>query len=209
MLLRASWFACALLTAVHAAAAQETPRPCPTTCRQELLAPRTLRAALIDAASAPTIDGRPDEAIWARAEVASDFVQSRPSPGAPARLASRARVLADARALYVALEYDDPSPDRIIAPLARRDDETTSDWAFVEIDARHDRRSGFSFGVNPRGVQVDGLWVGDTTYDASWNAVWEAAARVTPLGWTAEFRIPFSQLQFTLPPGDRPLLNWS
>ena len=86
------------------------------------------------------------------------------------------------------------NPSKILAPFPRRDDETTSDWVFVEIDSRHDRRSGFSFGVNPRGVQVDGTWANDVIYDASWNGVWQSGARIDSLGWTAEYRIPFSQI---------------
>src|SRR5262249_55074311 len=153
----------------------------------------------------PVVDGLLDEAAWAEAPVATDFVESTPRPGAPASIRSEARVLADGAALYVALRYYDPDPARIQAPMPRRDDETTSDWAFVEIDSRYDRRTGFSFGVNPRGVQVDGLWLSDTQYDSSWNAVWQSAARIDDLGWTAEFRIPFSQIAFSLPAGAREL----
>jgi hypothetical protein len=184
-----------------ASAGGDPQRPCPTTCRQDLLARRTLHAVPIPRTEAPVIDGRLDDPVWARAERATGFVESTPRPGAPASLVSEARVLADDRALYVALVYDDPRPDTIVAPLVRRDDETTSDWAFVEIDSRHDRHSAFSFGVNPRGVQVDGAWVSDTDYDSSWNAVWQAAGALGPHGWTAEFRIPFSQLAFLLPEG--------
>lgn len=166
---------------------------------------RTLHAARL-AGPAPRIDGRLDEPAWRGAEVATDFVESRPRPAAVASLVSRARVVVDDDALYVALEYDDPTPGAIRAPLARRDDETTSDWAFVEIDSRHDRHTGFSFGVNPRGVQVDGLWLSDTLYDSAWNAVWSAAAATTARGWSAEFRIPFSQLSFALPPDARAMV---
>ncbi|HEY3566412.1 MAG TPA: DUF5916 domain-containing protein [Thermoanaerobaculia bacterium] len=175
--------------------------PCPTPagCDPALLERRTLDALRIPGPP-PVIDGRLDEPAWSRAPVATGFTQSRPRPGALASLPSEARVLVDGEAVYVGLTYLDPEPAKILTPLARRDDETVSDWAFVEIDSRHDRRSGFSFGVNPRGVQVDGLWTDDTSYDASWNAVWEAAAHVDAHGWTAEFRIPFSQLAFSLPP---------
>jgi hypothetical protein len=173
---------------------------CPTDgCDPALLARRSLAAARISG-EPPVIDGRLDEPAWSQAPVATGFTQNRPRPGAPASLRSEARVLVDGEAIYVGLTYFDPEPAKIQAPLARRDDETVSDWAFVEIDSRHDRRSGFSFGVNPRGVQVDGLWVDDIVYDPSWNAVWEGAARVSSDGWTVEVRIPFSQLAFSLPP---------
>jgi len=158
--------------------------------------------------AAPVIDGRLDEPAWREAPVATGFTQNRPRPGAPSSLRSEARVLVDDEAIYIGLSYFDPEPAKIQAPLARRDDETISDWSFVEIDSRHDRRSGFSFGINPRGVQVDGLWADDVVYDPSWNAVWESAARVNADGWTVEVRIPFSQLAFSLPSGDSPEMTW-
>jgi hypothetical protein len=157
------------------------------------LALRSVRAVRV-AGAVPVIDGRLDEEIWQGAPVATDFVRSHPHPGTIAALRTEARVAYDDDALYVALRMYDPHPGKILAPFPRRDDETTSDWVFVEIDSRHDRRSGFSFGVNPRGVQVDGTWANDVLYDASWNGVWQSGARIDSLGWTAEYRIPFSQI---------------
>jgi hypothetical protein len=162
------------------------------------LLPRSLAAVHITGA-APVIDGRLDDAVWRHAPVARDFVQSGPHPGAPAVWRTRARVAYDDRALYVAMRMFDPHPDSIVAPVPRRDDETVSDWAFAEIDSRHDHRTGFSFGLNPRGVQADGAWSNDVAYDGSWDGVWEGAARIDSAGWTAEFRIPLSQLPYTVP----------
>lgn len=144
--------------------------------------------------SAPLIDGRVTEAVWCDATPATDFVQSGPAPGAIATLPTAVRVLFDASAVYVAVRLFDPHPDSIMSPYPRRDDEVTSDWVFVEMDTRFDRRSGFSFGLNPRGVQVDGSWWDDVNYDPAWNGVWQGAASVDSAGWWAEFRIPFSQL---------------
>jgi uncharacterized protein DUF5916 len=142
----------------------------------------------------PRLDGRLDEPAWCAAPPLTDFVQSGPSPGALATLPTLARVLYDDEAVYVAVRLYDPHPDSIVAPYPRRDDETTSDWLFLEIDSRLDRRSAFSFGVNPRGVQVDGAWAGDVRYDPAWNGVWSSAARVDSAGWIVEYRIGFSQL---------------
>src|SRR3954468_8572912 len=189
------------------AAKAETPS-CPSPgCDPALLARRSLAAVRISGET-PVIDGRLDEPAWSQAPIATGFTQNSSHPGAPSSLRSEARVLVDDEAIYVGLTYFDPEPAKIQAPLARRDDETISDWAFVEIDSRHDRRSGFSFGVNPRGVQVDGLWIGDSAYDPSWNAVWEGAARVNADGWTVEVRIPFSQLAFSLPAAGAGELVW-
>ena len=83
------------------------------------------------------MDGQLGGTVWERAERATGFVESRPNPGSPSRLVSEARVVADDDAIYVALVYKEVAdPDAIVAPLARRDDETTSDWAFVEKSTR-------------------------------------------------------------------------
>ena len=154
---------------------------------------RTAHASRVRDA-APTLDGRLDDPAWCLAAPFTASVMSSPAPGAIASLPTVTRVLFDDDAIYVGVRLWDPAPDSILAPYPRRDDETTSDWVFVELDTRHDRRSGFSFGLNPRAVQVDGLWYDDVNYDAAWNGVWQGASVVDSAGWSAEFRIPYSQL---------------
>ncbi|HSR98330.1 MAG TPA: DUF5916 domain-containing protein [Kofleriaceae bacterium] len=157
-----------------------------------LLAPRSLTAHRTPAAL--QLDGRLDEPAWDSAAPGEQFMQSSPAPGEPAHLHTTFKVLFDDDALYVGVRLEDPAAAAIQAPLGRRDDENSSDWCFVEIDSRRDRRTAYSFGVNPAGMQVDGVFVNDTDYDSSWNAVWEAATRIDGGGWTAEYRIPFSIL---------------
>lgn len=160
---------------------------------------RSISAVRIDGPR-PHIDGRLDEPLWQRLlsdphTAVTDFVESSPRPGSIPPLRTIAAFAYDDDAMYVAVRAFDPHPDSIVAPYPRRDYETRSDWIFVEIDTRHDRRSAWSLGVNPRGVQVDGSWSFDVDYDYTWNAVWESAAHVDSLGWTVEYRIPFSQLR--------------
>ena len=58
-------------------------------------------------------------------------------------------------------------------------------------------RPAFVFGLNPKGVKDDFLRFDDAGgIDNGWDAVWDGAAKVDSLGWTAEFRIPLSQLRF-------------
>jgi len=185
--------AIALLAVAPHAAAQALRRAGPSPGTDDILARRSVTAVRL-ANRPPAIDGRLDDDVWRTAPIATDFVQSRPTPGAVAVQRTEARLAFDDDALYVAVRMFDPHPERIVAPFPRRDFETTSDWVFVEIDSRHDRRSAFSFGVNPRGVQVDGTWSNDVVYDPAWNGVWQSAARIDSLGWTVEYRIPFSQL---------------
>lgn len=144
-----------------------------------------------------TVDGRLDEPAWAGAQEAGNFVQFQPNPGAPASQRTVARVLYDDDAVYVGARLYDSAPDSVVARLARRDDAVFSDWFFVLLDSYHDRRTGFAFGVNPRGVKVDLQYSEDTREDPGWDAVWDAAITRDADGWTAEFRIPLSQLRFS------------
>ena len=171
--------------------------------RTGLLAPRSLTATR--ATGSIRIDGTLDEPAWAAAPIGTPFIQQSPRPGNEATLHTTVRVLVDDTAIYIGVRLDDASAHAIQAPIGRRDDENNSDWCFVEIDSRRDRRTAFSFGVNPAGMQVDGVFVDDTSYDSTWNAVWDAAATVDDHGWTAEYRIPFSVLAFDRPAPGRPM----
>ncbi len=185
--MRAMLPALLLLAAVPLGA--QAPREAPAAER------RTLQAATLD--GQVRLDGRLDEAAWAAAEPAGDFVQSYPEPGKPASQRTEVRVLAGPDALYVGARMFDTRPDSIAAQLARRDASGTySDRVLVFIDAYDDRRTAFHFAVNPRGVKQDSYYSDDTREDVNWDAVWDVATGVDSLGWTAEFRIPYSQLRF-------------
>ncbi|HST59751.1 MAG TPA: DUF5916 domain-containing protein [Longimicrobium sp.] len=156
---------------------------------------RAVQAATLE--GAVRLDGRLDEAAWAAAEPAGDFVQAYPEAGKPASERTEVRVLAGPDALYVGARMFDTRPDSIAAQLARRDASGTySDRVLVYVDAYDDRRTAFHFAVNPRGVKQDSYYSDDTREDVSWDAVWDVATAVDSLGWTAEFRIPYSQLRF-------------
>ena len=146
-------------------------------------------------AAATVIDGRLDEPGWAATPVAGGFTQFSPAPGAPASEATEVRALYTATDLYVALRMFDREPGRIDRRLARRDEGGPSDWAWLVIDGDRDRRTAYHFGVNAAGARIDGYRYNDNEYDGSWDGVWEVAVRRDSLGWTAEFRIPFAQLQ--------------
>ena len=147
---------------------------------------------------APALDGRLDEAAWGRAEAASSFTQRFPAPGTPATQRTEVRVLYDDAAIYVGMRLHDEVAAGIAAQLGRRDaNGIYSDWAHVLIDSYHDRRTAFRFSVTPRGVQKDVLHYDDFEEDVNWDAVWEVATSQDEGGWTAEFRIPLSQLRFS------------
>src|SRR5437879_4584036 len=148
------------------------------------------------AAQPPAIDGRDDDAVWREAPPITGFQEWRPSEGGPPKLPTEAKIAYDAANLYVFVRAFDPHPDSIITVLARRDYFTPSDMIWLFLDSYHDRRTGYEFGVNPSGVKLDAQIYNDGNEDFAWDAVWEVATRVDSLGWTAEFRIPLSQLRY-------------
>jgi hypothetical protein len=148
------------------------------------------------AAQAPTIDGRDNDAVWRSAPPITEFREFMPVEDDDPRFPTEAKVAYDAHNIYVFVRAFDPSPDSILELLARRDIRTPSDQLKVVVDSYYDRRSGYEFAVNPAGVKRDYAIYNDADEDDAWDGVWEVAARVDSLGWTAEFRIPLSQLRY-------------
>ena len=132
--------------------------------------------------------------------MADHFRQRDPDEGKPATERTEVRVLYDADALYVAVRLFDSDPAGVSARLNARDGGTDADHVTVLLDPRHDHRTGVRFTVTAAGVQGDSAISNDTFTDDSWDAVWTSAVTQDGQGWTAELRIPFSQLRF--PGGD-------
>jgi len=159
--------------------------------------PEPVRTAL--AARTPTevrVDGVADEAVWSQATPVGDFRQYDPEPDADPTLRTEFRVAYDEHDLYVFVRAYDAHPDSIMRALSRRDVRGPSDQIGIYVDSYRDRRTGFAFYVNPDGVKRDFAVSDDSNEDSSWNGVWDVATRVDSLGWTAEFRIPLSQLRY-------------
>jgi hypothetical protein len=138
------------------------------------------------------IDGRLDEAAWAAATPVTTFTQVTPDEGQPASERTEVRILFDADALYIGARMYDRSP--VTTRLGRRDAWLPTDWLTVILDADHDHRTAFGFEVNPSGVRRD--QTRGSREDDSWDPVWDVATTQDAEGWTAEMRIPFSQLRF-------------
>src|SRR6266571_1303233 len=163
---------------------------------QDPLVASASRVIATRAAQPPVIDGRDDDAVWREAQPITGFQEWRPSEGGPPKLPTEAKIAYDAANMYVFVRAFDPHPDSIITVRARRDYFTPSDMIWLFLDSYHDRRTGYEFGVNPSGVKLDAQIYNDGNEDFAWDAVWDVATRVDSLGWTAEFRIPLSQLRY-------------
>jgi len=141
------------------------------------------------------IDGRLDEAAWKVAEPIINFHQQTPDEGKVPSERTELRIMYDASAIYVSARmFDSQGGAAVRKLLVRRDqllDDNASDKIALVLDPYHDRQTRVWFELNPLGVKGDHL-----NGDASYDPVWEGAAHIDSLGWSAEFRIPLSQLRF-------------
>ncbi len=142
------------------------------------------------------IDGLLDEPAWVAADGTDAFTQSDPIEGAAPTERTEVSVLYDEEAVYVAARMYDSAPDSIVARLGRRDAELESDRFVVFLDPYLDRRSGYYFGLNAAGTLYDGVLLNDDWDESDWDGVWQGAVSRFSGGWTAEMRIPYSQLRF-------------
>ena len=142
------------------------------------------------------IDGMLNEPVWLTANGFENFIQRDPTEGAKPTEKTVLLVAYDNDALYIGARMYDSAPDSIVARLARRDEWVTSDHVTIYLDPYYDKRSGYFFTLNAAGTLVDGVLYNDSWDDESWDGVWEGKVNRDEDGWTAEMRIPFSQMRF-------------
>ncbi len=155
-------------------------------------------ARAVARSGAIVLDAKLDEPAWRTAAPITEFTQVDPDEGKPASQRTEVRILYDDAALYIGAKmYDDKGAAGVTTRLVRRDASFDSDFLDIEIDGYHDHLSRAMFQVNPSGSKSDMIGIGTSCCDASWDPVWEAATHVDDDGWTAEVRIPYSQLRFS------------
>jgi hypothetical protein len=170
----------------------------------------------VAAAVAPLLDGEVlDDPAWHAAPVASTFWQVQPDEGQPASERTEVRLVYTSTTLYVGVVCYDREPGGIIVSDSRRDSSLTETDSFTIIfDTYRDRQNGFVFGTNPAGIEYDGQSTnegqggGGTSgmqtstsgagggFNINWDGAWQVRARITDVGWSAEFAIPFKTLRF-------------
>ena len=171
----------------------------------------------------PVIDGRLDDAAWARAAPMTGFTQREPQDGQPASERTEVRVVFDDEALYVGVWAFDSRPNEIVPGERIRDYEVAqSDNVILIFDTYKDEQNGFVFGTTPTGIEYDGQVASEGRgggrfggggggggggqnrfqsgsgggFNKNWDGSWTVAASLDGGGWYAEFRIPFNTLRY-------------
>ncbi|MEQ1677234.1 MAG: DUF5916 domain-containing protein, partial [Chitinophagaceae bacterium] len=150
------------------------------------------------------LDGIPNEEAWNQVQWGGDFTQWQPNEGQPPHQQTNFKILYDDRFLYVGYQCHDNAPDSIVKRMSRRD-QFPGDWVEINIDSYHDLRTAFSFTLSVSGVRGDEFVSNNgDDWDGSWNPIWYSKTHINDKGWTAEIKIPLSQLRY----GNEPEKVW-
>ena len=178
----------------------------------------------------PEVDGDVlGEAVWTAADPLTGFRQNTPDEGEPASERTEVRIVYTDDTIYFGVVCFVGDPATIIVSDARRDSSLVETDSFqIVLDTYRDQQNGFVFGTNPAGLEYDGQLTNEGEgsggiggglvqrsgsqqqrgsgggFNLNWDGVWQVAARVTDVGWTAEFAIPFRTLRYA----SGPLQTW-
>ncbi len=157
-----------------------------------------LRAARLQDGEEIVLDGLLNEAVWRRADVATDFVQTEPREGEPATEPTEARVAYDRETLYIGIIAYDRETHRLIINELRKDFSLFSgDVVQVVLDTFLDRRNGYEFATNPGGAKWDAQMTNEgREVNSDWDGIWFVKTQITERAWTVEMAIPFRTLKF-------------
>ena len=147
----------------------------------------------------PTIDGKLDEDFWTKQGEWSDrFVQIIPYERAITQSPTRVKLFYDDKYIYIGVYCKDAVPDKMNRFIGNRDDNSLGDLISVAFDTYHDYRAAPEFNINLGGNKTDLIVTDKLDVNKSWNAVWEGRTHIdrADSSWTAELRIPFSQLRY-------------
>ncbi len=194
------------LVAPTPALAQQAPAPVAPNARPSLIASRVKEG--------PTLDGDVlGDSGWKGSTPVSVFWQEQPDQGQPASERTEVRVVFTNDTLYVGVVCYDDDPSTITVSDSRRDADLDETDSFrMLFDTYRDSQNGFVFGTNPAGIEYDaqvtnegqgggGLRFGSVAgsgggFNVNWDGAWIVRTRISEIGWTAEFAIPFRTLRF-------------
>lgn len=157
---------------------------------------RTYTTQFLNTIPSPEIDGLLDDPGWDIVEWQGNFIERRPDENTQPDQDTKFKIVYDEKFLYVGIRAYDSDPDKIEMRLSRRDG-FQGDWVGIFIDSYHDKRSAFGFITTAAGVKADFFSSENgNNEDESWNPIWYTKTHIDQEGWTAEMKIPFSQLKF-------------
>ncbi len=158
-----------------------------------------------------TVDGVLDEPAWSSAAILTGFSQYFPTDGVAAQDSTEVLVWYSATELHMGIRAF-AAAGTVRATLSDRDRISQDDNVQLFLGTYGDSRQALVFGVNPFGIQSDGVLTetgaqtggGFTSStarsresaDLAPDYVWKSKGRVTPGGYEIEIAIPFKSLRY-------------
>jgi Domain of unknown function (DUF5916) len=148
------------------------------------------------------LDGQITEPDWQTAQLASQFMQFFPTDTVLAHAQTEIRLTYDEQFIYIAAKMYNLGPRRYVTPSLRRDYRgEANDGISIVLDTFKDKTNAFIFGVNPYGVQREGLvanggGTGADDFSLNWDNKWYSEAKIYDEFWIAEIAIPFKTIRF-------------
>ncbi len=145
------------------------------------------------------LDGKVVESAWQSIE-SFDYIMFRPDWGKPHSL-TQLKVGFDDRHLYVAAILRDSLASPVVSRNLVRDGWNGDDWFTFHIDAANSKQNAAVFSIYPSGsrydmvVSNDAVELGSSTFNRTYDMLWEGKTHMLNDGWSLEMKIPLSNLR--------------
>jgi len=171
-----------------------------------VLVPKTAKIAKL-AAGVPTIDGKLDDAAWAKATVLGPFLNFAISQLKTLRAPTMAKMTFDDETLYIAVECKDPDMKSVSGPKFSQGDTWGGDAVdfVIATDPKDETYYHIKIGAN------NARWDARThagydrcsgSKDSSWTGEFNTAVQKGPDGWIIEMAIPWKTIGCEAPKAD-------
>ena len=154
----------------------------------------------------PEMDGEVlGDPAYEDAVPATGFWQTQPDAGFPSSERTEVYIVNTGSTLYFGIVCFDEEPEKIISTSSRRDSPLVDTDSFqLILDTYQDQLTGFVFGTNPAGIEYDGQVTREGQggfgsqggFNLDWDGSWQVRTKVSEIGWSAEFAIPFRTVRF-------------
>ena len=144
----------------------------------------------------PVLDGKISPGEWDGALRMDNFKTFQPDYGKEPSQRTEGYFLYDADNFYFAFRCYDSEPSKIKASMCKRDAMFSDDFVGVIIDTYNTMQSGYSFLVNPLGIQGDGMMGATGNLSNDQDFIWDSKGAIDDRGYIVEFRIPLQSIRF-------------
>ncbi|TNF89685.1 MAG: hypothetical protein EP301_02585, partial [Gammaproteobacteria bacterium] len=149
-----------------------------------------------------TLDGRLDEAVWAKVPGYDDMRVLEPDTLAVPRHRTVMRYFYTSRGLYISMYAEQPQ-DTLMERLSSRDDFFSRDSMSITLDTSGTGIYGYWFNVALGDSLSDGKIAPERQYSREWDGPWDGRSARTESGWSGEMFLPWSMMAMPATTGER------